>query len=148
MEVILLEKIRNLGKVGDKVSVRGGFGRNYLLPQGKAIRASLQNLQEFETRRAELEAKAQALLNSATQRAATFENKIFKVVAKASEEGKLFGSVGTREIADAILAQGIELEKSEVRLPTGALRYLGEYDVELQLHSDLITMIKIQIVNE
>lgn len=148
MDVILLEKIRNLGKIGDKVSVRGGFGRNFLIPQGKALPATAKNLADFELRRADLESKELAVLQAAQARAEKFTDKVVKVGAKASEEGKLFGSVGTREIADAMVAQGLKVEKSEVRLPTGSLRYIGEYDVELQLHSDVLITVKVQVVNE
>lgn len=128
MEVILLENISNLGALGDKVNVKAGFGRNYLVPQGKAVPATANNIAEFEARRADLEAAAAATLAAAETRAEAINALgLISIPANAGEEGKLFGSVGTRDIADAITAAGCEVDKSEVRLPEGALRDLGEY---------------------
>ena len=148
MEVILLEKVRNLGGIGDKVSVRPGFGRNFLIPNGKAVRASADNLAKFEAARSELEAKATQALISAQSRAAKFAGLVVRVSAKAGDEGKLFGSIGTRDIADAVSAAGAEIAKHEVLMPNGPLRHLGEFDVELQLHADVKTSVKITVVAE
>ena len=149
MEVILLENISNLGGLGDKVGVKAGFGRNYLIPQGKAVPATEGAIVKFEARRAELEAAAAEALGAAEARAATLnEMQLITITANAGEEGKLFGSVGTRDIADAVTAAGVELEKSEVRLPEGALREVGEYDVDVHLHSDVDAVLKLAIVAE
>lgn len=148
MEVILLEKIRNLGDLGQKVKVKRGFGRNYLVPEGKAVAATDTNLAEFEARRAELEKKAAELLKSAQKRANALSTLVLNVPAKVGEEGKLYGSIGTREIADAITSAGVEVHKSEIRLPQGTIRYTGEYDISVQLHSDIVTSIKISVIPE
>ncbi len=149
MEVILLENIGNLGGLGDKVDVKAGFGRNYLIPQGKAVPATEANLAEFEARRAELEAAAAEALAAAEARAASInELDVLSIEANAGEGGKLFGSIGTRDIEDAVTAAGVEINKSEVRLPEGALRELGEYQVELHLHSDIDVTIELHIVPE
>jgi len=148
MEVILLEKIGNLGNLGDKVSVKPGYGRNYLIPYGKAVFATEQNLADFESRRAELEKAAADAKGAAQTRAQTLEGKVVVIKAKSSEEGKLFGSVGPREIADALSAEGTEAEKREVRMPEGAIRQVGEYDIDLQLHSDVSVTIKVDIQPE
>ena len=148
MEVILLERVRNLGSLGEKVTVRGGYARNFLIPKGIAVRATDRNLQEFETRRAELEQKAADTLAKAQARATKLEVLEVTIAAHSGDEGKLFGSVGTRDIADAISAKGIEVCKSEVRLPLGALRYIGEYQIDIQLHSDVTQPVKIVVVAE
>lgn len=148
MEVILLEKVGKLGKIGDKVAVKAGFGRNYLLPQGKAIVATAANVAAFETRRAELEAAAAAKLAEAEARAAKISALAITIGANAGDEGRLFGSIGTRDIADAITAAGVEVDKTEVRLPEGALRTLGEYDVDVQVHADVIATLKLTVVAE
>ncbi|MBY4676394.1 50S ribosomal protein L9 [Marinobacterium arenosum] len=148
MEVILLEKIGKLGNLGDKVSVKAGFGRNFLIPQGKAVPATAANVEKFEARRAELEAAALEKLNAAQARAEALEGKEVTIVSKAGDEGKLFGSIGTRDIADAVTAAGSEVCKSEVRLPEGALRNVGEFDVSLQLHPEVSTVIKVTVVSE
>ncbi len=149
MEVILLENISNLGGLGDKVVVKAGFGRNYLIPQGKAVPATKDNVAMFEARRAELEAAAAEQLAEAQARADKIaELGIITIEANAGEEGKLFGSIGTRDIADAVTAAGAELNKAEVRLPEGALRELGEYQVELHLHSDVDVAIELHIIPE
>lgn len=146
MEVILLEKVANLGALGDKVNVKPGYGRNYLVPYGKAVPATEDNVKAFEARRAELEKAAAEKLSEAERRAEQLNEFTVTITAKAGDEGKLFGSVGVRDIADAITAAGVEVSKSEVRLPEGPLRTTGEFDVELQLHSDVSVDVKVSIV--
>jgi large subunit ribosomal protein L9 len=149
MEVILLENIGNLGGLGDKVDVKSGYGRNYLIPQGKAVPATANNLAEFETRRAELEAAAAETRTAAETRAAAInELGLISIPANAGEEGKLFGSIGTRDIAEALTAAGCEVDKSEVRLPEGALRDLGEYEVAIQVHGDVTAMVAVAVIPE
>lgn len=149
MEVILLEKIRSLGNLGDKVKVKRGYGRNYLIPYGKAVFATADNISKFEVRRAELEKTAAERHEQALARQRAIEELgVVIIAAKAGEEGKLFGSIGTRDIADAISKAGVALEKSEIHLPTGVLRLAGDYEVEVELHSDVIAVAKIQIVPE
>ncbi|MBN7795516.1 50S ribosomal protein L9 [Parahaliea mediterranea] len=149
MEVILLENIGNLGGLGDKVDVKAGYGRNYLIPQGKAVPATETNVAEFEARRAELEAAAAEQLAAAEKRAEAL-NALDAVTigANAGEEGKLFGSIGTRDIADALTAAGCEVDKSEVKLPEGALRELGEYEVDIQVHGDVTATVNVTVVAE
>ncbi len=148
MNVILLERIGNLGDLGDEVVVRAGFARNFLIPQGKAVRATESNRAEFEGRRAELEKVANEVLGQARERAASLEGMAVTIVVKAGEEGKLYGSVGTQDIADAVGAKGVEIEKSEVRLPEGPIRSVGEYEIDLQLHSDVTVPIQVSVVAE
>lgn len=149
MEVILLENIGNLGALGDKVDVKAGFGRNYLIPQGKAVPATADNIARFEVRRVELEAAAADARNAAEARAEAINGLgLISIAANAGEEGRLFGSVGTRDIAGAITAAGCEVDKSEVRLPEGALRELGEYEITVQLHGDVAAMVAIAVVPE
>lgn len=149
MEVILLENISNLGGLGDKVDVKAGFGRNYLIPQGKAVPATAASIAEFETRRAGLEAAAAELLAAAQVRADAIEQLgPITIPANAGEEGKLFGSIGTRDIAEAVIAAGCEIDKAEVRLPEGALREIGEYEVAIQIHSEITTAVAILVVPE
>ena len=149
MEVILLENISKLGKLGQTVNVRAGFGRNYLIPQGKAVQATAANTAAFEARRAELEAAAADQLAEAQRRAEAINAlAVVSITANAGEEGKLFGSVGTRDISEAITAAGCEVDKSEVRLPSGALRELGEYDIAIQVHGDISAIIKIAVIQE
>lgn len=148
MEVILLEKIGNLGNLGDKVKVKAGYGRNFLLPSGKAVPATDTNIQEFEARRAELEKSAQEKLAAAQARADELEGKTFTVSSKAGDEGKLFGSIGVRDIADLITAAGIEVSKSEVRMPEGPLRNIGEFGLEIQVHSDISANVTVTVVAE
>ncbi|MFT6431883.1 MAG: large subunit ribosomal protein L9 [Halopseudomonas sp.] len=147
MEVILLEKIANLGSLGDKVAVSAGYARNFLLPFGKATPATASNLEAFEARRAELERIADEKKGHAEARAAQLVELTVTIAANAGEEGKLFGSIGTRDIADAVTAAGVALEKSEVRLPEGPLRNVGEYEVALQLHTDVEASVKLVVVN-
>jgi large subunit ribosomal protein L9 len=149
MQVILLEKVRNLGALGDQVNVRSGYGRNFLIPQGKAVPATAANIQHFQEKRAELEKNAAANLAAAKARMEALQ-ALDKVVvsAKAGDEGKLFGSVGTRDIADAVTEAGVALQKSEVLMPNGALRTVGEFEIQVQVHSDVMGVIKISIVAE
>lgn len=146
MQVILLEKVRNLGELGDSVSVANGYGRNFLLPQGKAVPATKDNVEKFEARRAELEAKAAEVLSAAQARAAQIAELNVSIEAHSGDEGKLFGSVGTKDIADAVSAAGVAVEKNEVRLPNGALRNTGEFEVEIHLHTDVNATLKLTIV--
>ena len=148
MEVILLEKVGKLGGLGDKVNVKAGFGRNYLMPFGKAVPATAANLETFETRRAELEQAAGDKLAAAQARADELNEVELSVVAKAGDEGKLFGSIGTNDIADAISSAGIAVAKSEVRLPEGAIRATGEYSVAIQLHPEVTATVGIVVVGE
>ncbi len=149
MFVILLDKIANLGNLGDKVSVKSGYARNFLLPQGKAVVANEENEKFFQERRQELEAKLAGDLTAATARAEKFAAlEAVQIASKAGEEGKLFGSIGTRDIADAVTAAGAELAKAEVRLPNGALRNTGDFEVEVQLHTEVKAMVKITVVAE
>ena len=149
MDVILLEKVGNLGNIGDKVSVRAGFGRNYLIPNGKAVFATSKNLVDFEARRSELEAAALSNLEEANLRATAIEAiGSITIPVNAGDEGKLFGSVGTKDIADAIINAGVQVEKSEVKLPDGSIREVGEYDISIQVHADVTQVIKLLIVAE
>ncbi|MGS0680440.1 50S ribosomal protein L9 [Shewanella sp. 125m-7] len=149
MNVILLDKIANLGNLGDQVSVKAGYARNFLLPQGKAVVANTANTEVFEARRADLEAKLAADLAAATQRAEKISALESVVIAsKAGDEGKLFGSIGNRDIADAVTAAGVELAKSEVRLPLGAIRTTGEFEVEVQVHTEVKAIVKVSVVAE
>ena len=146
MEVILLEKIDNLGGVGDQVKVRSGYGRNYLLPKGKATLATPENIAIFEERRVELERKEAGETAAAEGRAAQIRDLSLRLMAKAGTEGKIFGSLGTIDIVEACAAAGVEVERSEVRLPNGPLRTLGEHEVEIHLHSDVNVTILIEVV--
>ncbi len=148
MDVILLEKIPNLGNLGDKVTIRPGFGRNFLIPQGKAVPATAAKIAEFEQRRSELEKKAAAELASAQARLERLMALEISITQKAGEEGRLYGSVGTKDIADAVAALGVELRKAEVRLPTGALRHTGDYQIGVQLHGDVFGHINVTVVPE
>lgn len=148
MEVILLKKVENLGNLGDKVRVKAGYGRNYLIPQGKAAPATTANLAAFEARRAQLEQEAAEALKVAEERRAALEQIAVKISAKAGSEGKLFGSVGTIDIADAITAAGVAVERKEVRLPEGSIRATGEHKVDIHLHTDVNTSITITVVGE
>ncbi|RUO62872.1 LSU ribosomal protein L9P [Pseudidiomarina planktonica] len=147
MEIILLDKIANLGGLGDKVAVKSGYARNFLFPQGKAVPATEANVKVFEERRAELEAKIAEDLAAAEKRAETV-NALEPVVisSKAGDEGKLFGSIGTRDIADAVTAAGVKVQKSEVLLPNGTLRDVGEYEIELHLHADVFATVTLKVV--
>jgi len=149
MEVILLDNVGSLGGLGDRVDVKPGYGRNFLIPQGKAVPATAENVEKFEARRAELEAAAAATLGAAQKRAEAIQAlEQLQIAATAGEEGKLFGSVGTRDIADALTAAGCDTDKAEVRLPDGAIRELGEYEIMIQLHADVVTTANIAVVAE
>jgi len=148
VDVILLQRIKNLGKLGDKVSVKAGYGRNFLIPQGKAVSATEANTSAFEARRAELEKQEAEVLSSAQSRADKLNEVNVVITAKAGDEGKLFGSIGTRDIADALTASGIEVDRAEVRLPNGALRHTGEFNVAVQLHHDVTAEVLVTIVSE
>ncbi|WP_024298463.1 50S ribosomal protein L9 [Methylomicrobium lacus] len=148
MEVILLEKIANLGALGDKVTIKAGYGRNYLIPTGKAVAATTKKIAEFEARRAELEKAAAAKLAAAQARAAAISKLQIVITHKAGDEGRLFGSVGTHNIAEAITAAGVAVEKAEVRLPHGAIRHIGEYPIDINLHSDVVVTLPVTIAAE
>lgn len=148
MDVILLDKVGKLGEIGDKVAVKAGFGRNYLIPQGKAVPATEENLKEFEARRAELEAAAAEKLGEAQKRAEKLQDMEITIPANAGDEGKLFGSIGTKDIADAVSAKGAEVDKAEIKLPEGTLREIGDYDIDIQLHADVTVTIKLSVVPE
>ena len=148
MQVILLQKVANLGNIGDRVKVRSGYGRNFLLPQGKATLATPENIARFEARRAELEKAAREHLQSASERAEAMKEFKLTIPAKAGTEGKLFGSIGTADIAEACTRQGFKVERSEVRLPSGPLRTLGEHVVNLHLHADVDVPLAVSIVAE
>ena len=149
MEVILLDNIGSLGILGDRVDVKPGYGRNFLIPQGKAVPATQENIEKFEARRAELETAAQAAVEAAQARGAAIEAlERVEIAATAGEEGKLFGSIGTRDIADALTAAGCETDKSEVRLPDGVIRELGDYEIMMQLHPEVAFTVTVSVVAE
>ncbi|QQS55249.1 MAG: 50S ribosomal protein L9 [Candidatus Competibacteraceae bacterium] len=148
MEIILLEKINNLGSLGDRINVKPGYARNFLIPTGKATAATAANLARFEARRAELERVAAELLARAKSRAEQLAELIVTLSVKTGSEGRLFGSVGAADIANAVSAAGIELQKNEIRLPTGSIRQIGEYDVDLLLHPEVKTQIRVNIIAE
>ena len=148
MEIILLEKISNLGAMGEKVNVKPGFGRNYLIPQGKAAPATAENIAEYEARRADLEKTAAEALTAAEARRDALLDKVITIASKAGEEGKLFGSIGTADIASVISEQLIAVERNELRLPDGAFRTIGEHDVQIQLHTDVNVAVKLVIEAE
>jgi len=148
MEIILLEKIPNLGSLGDKVSVKPGYGRNYLIPQGKAVVASADKIQQFEQRRAELEKKAAESLAAAEARSVSITSLKVTITHKAGDEGRLYGSIGTRDIAEAVTAAGVAVEKSEVRLPTGPIRHVGDYEIGIQLHGDVVAILPLTVAAE
>jgi len=148
MEVILLETIGKLGDLGDKVNVSSGYGRNFLIPKKKAVPATAANLEAFEEKRAELEKNAEAKLEDAKKRGEQVADLVLNLTAKAGEEGKLFGSITVRDIADACLSNGVEIEKSEIKLPDGPLRNTGEFEVGVQVHPDLIVKMKIIVSAE
>lgn len=145
MQVILLEKIRNLGGLGDVVNVRSGYGRNYLVPQGKAVFASEENAKAFELRRAELEKKAQEQLSLAEAKAEKLKSLTISIEALASDEGKLYGSVGANEISQAINAAGVEINRSEIIMPLGPIQEIGMHTVDVQLHTDVVVTLDIQV---
>ena len=148
MELILLEKVPNLGALGDKVSVRPGYARNFLIPQGKAVVASADKIAVFEARRAELEQKAQEAHAAAEARASAISALKVVISHKAGDEGRLYGSIGTRDIADAVTKHGVAIEKHEVRLPNGQIRTIGEYEIHIHLHSDVVAVLSLTVASE
>lgn len=148
MELILLENVQNLGVLGDKVTVKPGFGRNFLVPQGKAVPATKENVEMFEERRAELEARAQERVDAAKARRDAVDGQAIEITAKASSEGKLYGSVGTREIADALTDAGFAVDKSEIILSEGAIRNTGEFDIDLQLYAEVNATVHLTIIGD
>jgi len=148
MEVILLQKIENLGALGDKVTVKSGYGRNYLVPTGRAVSATKDNLEAFEARRAELKKKAAEAQTAAEARKAKVEELSVSISRKAGDEGRLFGSVGTADIAEAATAAGVEVAKREIRLPEGPFHHTGEFEVTIHLHTDVDAILKLAVVAE
>ena len=148
MEIILLQKVANLGQIGDRVKVKSGYARNFLVPTGRATMATAANIAKFEAQRHELEAKAHADLDSAKARAVNFEDFKLEIKAKAGSEGKLFGSIGTADIAEAAVRAGHPISRSEVRMPTGPIRSTGEHPVQLHLHTDVDVTLLVTIVAE
>jgi len=148
MQLILLQKVTNLGSLGDKVDVKPGYGRNYLVPQGKAVPATAANVAEFEAKRAEYEAKAEAIHAEANARIGKLEGASVTIYVNASAEGKLYGSVGPRDIAEALTKTGLSVEKSEVVMGEGAIRNIGEYEVIVHLHADVETPVKVVVAPE
>jgi large subunit ribosomal protein L9 len=148
MQVILLKKVENLGTLGNVVSVRPGYARNFLVPQGKAQMATKANMAAFEVRRAELEAEAEAILAAAQARRDQLADMVLTIKGKAGNEGKLFGSVSNIEIAEAIQAAGIEIERREIRMPDGAIRHIGEFEIGVHLHAEVDTIIKVVVEAE
>lgn len=148
MEVILLENIANLGELGDTVSVKSGYGRNFLIPQHKAVPATKQNVIDFEARRAELQKTANEKLAAAQARAEKINALDITLSTKAGDEGKLFGSITVRDIADAAVSRGVDIEKNEIQMPDGPLRQLGEFVIAVQLHSEVIAELKVTVIAE
>ena len=149
MQIILLDKVANLGSLGDKVVVKAGYARNFLIPQGKAVPATKKNIEFFEARRAELEAKLADVLAVAEARAEKINSlATVTITSKAGDEGKLFGSIGTRDIAQAVTTAGVEVAKSEVRLPNGVLRTVGQHEVHFQVHSNVFAKLNVNIIAE
>jgi large subunit ribosomal protein L9 len=149
MQVILMEKVVNLGGLGDVVKVKDGFARNFLIPQGKAKRATQKNLKEFEDRRVDLEKKANEQLTGAQERGAKLEGVKVDIAQKAGVDGRLFGSVTNADIAEALTkATGVQVKKAEIRMPTGPLKHVGEFPITIQLHSDVLANITVHVVPE
>ncbi|QBL10232.1 50S ribosomal protein L9 [Rheinheimera sp. D18] len=149
MQIILLDKVSNLGGLGDNVTVKSGYARNFLFPQGKAVPATKANVEKFEARRAELEAKLATDLAACNDQAAKIAALgEVTIASKAGDEGKLFGSVGTRDIADAITEAGVKVSKAQIKLPHGTLRETGEFDIDVQLHAEVIATVKVVIIAE
>jgi large subunit ribosomal protein L9 len=148
MNVILLEKVRNLGALGETVHVKPGYARNFLIPQNKAVFATEKNVALFEQRRSELEKKAHQAFESAQQRAAVFNDLTLVIEAQASDEGKLYGSVGVSDVKDALNARSVEISKREISMPDGPLYTVGHYQIELQLHSDVVAHLQLEIVGK
>jgi len=148
MQVILMERMANLGNLGDVVKVKDGYARNYLIPQGKAKRATAENLKAFEARRAELEKAQAAALAQAQERGAKLDGQALKITQKAGVDGRLFGSVTNYDIVDALKAMGHEVERSQVRMPEGALKQVGDYPIQIALHSDVVVTVTVSVVGE
>src|SRR5436190_19207159 len=148
MQVILMEKLANLGNLGDVVKVKDGYARNYLIPQGKAKRATDENLKAFEARRAELEKAQAAQLAQAQERGSKLDAQTIKITQKAGVDGRLFGSVTNYDIVDALKAAGHEVERSQVRMPTGPLKSVGEFPIQIALHTDVVVTITVQVIGE
>ncbi|MBL0141363.1 MAG: 50S ribosomal protein L9 [Betaproteobacteria bacterium] len=148
MQIILMEKVVNLGALGDVVKVKDGYARNFLIPHGKAKRATEANLKEFEGRRSELEKKAADLLTAAQDRAAKLEGQLVQITRKAGVDGRLFGSVNNSDIAEALVAQGMPVVKGEIRMPQGALKHVGEFPLSAQFHSDVVAQFNVQVLGE
>ena len=148
MNIILLEKINNLGALGEQVKVKSGYGRNFLIPQGKAIPATSANVKKFESQRAELEKLAAESVGAANTRAEQLNGKEIVIVRKAGDEGRMFGSVTNTDVAEAISATGLAVEKREIRMPSGAIRELGEYEITIHLHSDVNATVTILVEAE
>lgn len=146
MEVILLEKIRNLGDLGEKVEVKNGYGRNFLIPEGKAVSATKKNVEDFESRRAELEKKAKQALSEAEQRAAKIKDTSIEISAQASEEGKLYGSINVNDIVDALAKKDVTVEKQEVVMPEGPIHSTGEFEIDIILHSDVEAKLRLEVI--
>ncbi len=146
MQLILLEKIRNLGSLGDQVNVKSGYGRNFLIPQNKAVFATAENIELFEQRRAELEKKAQQTFAKAEQRAAKINDTTIIISAQASDEGKLYGSVGVSEIKEALTAKSLEVSKREIVMPEGPIQSTGQFVIEIHVHSDVIANLQVEVV--
>ena len=148
MQVILMEKLANLGNLGDVVKVKDGYARNYLIPQGKAKRATDENLKAFEARRAELEKAQAAALAQAQERGAKLNGQTLKIAQKAGVDGKLFGSVTNYDLVDALKAAGHEVERAQIRMPTGALKQVGDYQIQIALHTDVVVTITVSVIGE
>ena len=148
MQVILMEKLANLGDLGDVVKVKDGYARNFLIPQGKAKRATEENLKVFEARRAELEKAQAAALEQAKARGAKLDGLVLKITQKAGVDGKLLGSVTNHDIVDALKAQGFEVERAQIRMPTGSLKQVGEYPLQIALHTDVVVTITVAVIGE
>lgn len=148
MQVILMEKVVNLGNLGDVVKVRDGYARNFLIPQGKAKRVTPENLAEFEKRRAELERQQAEKLSAAQEKAAKLEGMMVQITRKAGVDGRLFGSVTNFDIAEALKAQGIEVEKADIRMPQGPLKMIGDAQIQIALHSDVVANITVSVLGE
>lgn len=148
MEVILLEKTANLGNLGDRVTIKNGYGRNYLIPQGKAVAATPAKIREFEARRAELEKLSAEKLAAATARGEALGKLNIVIAHKTGDEGRLFGSVGTQTVAEAITAAGVKVEKSEVRMPKGVIRHIGDYAIDIHLHTDVVATVAVKVAAE
>ena len=148
MQVILMEKVANLGELGDVVKVKDGYARNFLIPEGKAKRATPDNLKMFEAKRAELEKAQSAALAQATERGAKLNGLVLKITQKAGVDGKLFGSVTNHDIVEALKAQGHEVERSHIRMPTGALKQVGDYPLQIALHTDVVVTITVSVIGE